>query len=203
MVVALKPIHDLSPIKRIHAATYQAASGAGAAAMQELENQTREVMQNTPVKVEKFKYQLAFNLIPQIDVFYDNDYTKEEMKMHNETRKIMHADLAVSATTVRVPVYRAHSEVIWTETEKELSVEQVRASMQKAEGLVVEDDPKTSKYPMPLFVAGSDPVYVGRLRKDIANPKGITFWCVGDQIKKGAALNAVQIAEYMIKNRLL
>lgn len=203
MVVALKPIHDLSPIKRIHAATYQAASGAGAAAMQELEDQVKQVVNNEPVKVEKFKYQLAFNLIPQIDVFYEEDYTKEEMKMHYETRKIMHADLAVSATTVRVPVLRAHSEALWVETEKSLSVEQVRAAMSKAEGLVMEDDPKTSKYPMPLFVAGADPVYVGRLRKDIANPNGITFWCVGDQIKKGAALNAVQIAEYMIKNKLL
>jgi len=203
MVVALKPIHDLSPIKRIHVATYQAASGAGAAAMQELEDQVKQVIHNEPVKVEKFKYQLAFNVIPQIDVFYENDYTKEEMKMHYETRKIMHADLAVSATTVRVPVYRAHSEVVWVETEKALSVEDVRAAMNATEGLVVQDDPKTSKYPMPLFVAGDDPVYVGRLRKDIANPNGITFWCVGDQIKKGAALNAVQIAEYMIKNRLL
>jgi aspartate-semialdehyde dehydrogenase len=203
MVVALKPIHDLSPIKRIHAATYQAASGAGAAAMQELQTQVEQVINCEPVKVEKFKYQLAFNLIPQIDIFLDNDYTKEEMKMHHETRKIMHADMMVSAITVRVPVYRAHSEAVWVETEKELSVDQVRAAMQKAEGLVIEDDPKTGKYPMPLFVAGKDPVYVGRLRKDIANPKGITFWCVGDQIKKGAALNAVQIAEYMIKNRLL
>lgn len=203
MVVALKPIQDLSPIKRIHVATYQAASGAGAAAMAELETQIKQVLGNDPVVVEKFKYQLAFNLIPQIDVFLDNDYTKEEMKMHHETRKIMHSDIMVSATTVRVPVYRAHSEVVWTETEKELSVEEVRSAMQKGEGLVVEDDPKTSKYPMPLFVAGQDPVYVGRLRKDIANPNGLTFWCVGDQIKKGAALNAVQIAEYMIKNRML
>ncbi len=203
MVVALKPIHDLSKILRVHAATYQAASGAGAAAMQELENQVGEVMGNKPVKVEKFKYQLAFNLIPQIDVFLDNDYTKEEMKMHNETRKIMHSDIAVSATTVRVPVYRAHSEAIWLDTEKELSVEQVREALKKAEGIVVEDDPKTSKYPMPLFVAGQDPVYVGRLRKDYTSPTGMTFWCVGDQIKKGAALNAVQIAEYLVKNKAL
>ncbi len=203
MVVALKPIHDLSKILRVHAATYQAASGAGAAAMQELENQVGEVMGNKPVKVEKFKYQLAFNLIPQIDVFLDNDYTKEEMKMHNETRKIMHSDIAVSATTVRVPVYRAHSEAIWLDTEEELSVEQVREALKKAEGIVVEDDPKTSKYPMPLFVAGQDPVYVGRLRKDYTSPTGMTFWCVGDQIKKGAALNAVQIAEYLVKNKAL
>jgi aspartate-semialdehyde dehydrogenase len=203
MVVALKPIQDISPIRRIHVATYQAASGAGAAAMQELEDQSRQVLGNDPVLVEKFKYQLAFNLIPQIDVFYENDYTKEEMKMHYETRKILHSDISVSATTIRVPVYRAHSEAVWVETEGPLDAAKVRAAMQKAEGLVVEDDPKNSKYPMPLFVAGKDPVYVGRIRQDITNPNGLTFWCVGDQIKKGAALNAVQIAEYMIKNRLL
>jgi aspartate-semialdehyde dehydrogenase len=203
MVVALKPIQDLSPIKRIHVATYQAASGAGAAAMQELDDQIRDIVHDKPIKIEKFKYQLAFNVIPHIDVFLDNDYTKEEMKMHYETRKIMHGDMSVSATVVRVPVRRAHSEAVWVETEKDLSVEQVRAAMQKAEGLIVEDDPKNNKYPMPLFVAGKDPVYVGRLRKDIANPNGLAFWCVGDQIKKGAALNAIQIAEYMIKNRIL
>ena len=203
MVVALKPIHDLSPIKRIHVATYQAASGAGAAAMDELFEQMKQVVNNEKVHVEKFKYQLANNLIPQIDVFLDNDYTKEEMKMHNETRKIMHANIDVSATTIRVPVLRAHSEAVWVETEKALEVSAVRAAFEKAEGIVVQDDPKNGIYPMPLMVAGADPVYVGRLRKDIANPNGITFWCVGDQIKKGAALNAVQIAEYMIKNRLL
>jgi aspartate-semialdehyde dehydrogenase len=203
MVVALKPIQDLSPITRVHVATYQAASGAGAAAMQELDDQVKAIVMNQPVKVEKFKYQLAFNVIPHIDVFLDNDYTKEEMKLHNETRKIMHGNMSVSSTVVRVPVRRAHSEAVWVETENELSVEQVRAAMQKAEGLVLEDDPKNNKYPMPLFVAGLDPVYVGRLRKDIANPKGIAFWCVGDQIKKGAALNAIQIAEYMISHKLL
>jgi len=203
MVVALKPIQDLSRIIKVHAATYQAASGAGAAAMQELQTQVSQVLEGKPVTVEKFKYQLAFNVIPHIDVFLDNDYTKEEMKMHNETRKIMHGDMNVSATTIRVPVFRAHSEVIWVETEKELSVDQVREAMMKAEGIVMEDDPRNFKYPMPLFVAGKDPVHVGRLRKDISDSKGITFWCVGDQIRKGAALNAVQIAEYMIKNRLL
>jgi aspartate-semialdehyde dehydrogenase len=203
MVVALKPIHDLSKITRIHVATYQAASGAGAAAMEELRIQVQQAMEGKPVTIDKFKYQLAFNVIPQIDVFLDNDYTKEEMKMHNETRKIMHADMSVSATTIRVPVFRAHSEAVWVETEKELTVAQVRTAMQNAEGLIMEDDPKLGKYPMPLFVADKDPVYVGRLRKDIANPKGITFWCVGDQIKKGAALNAIQIAEYMVKNKLL
>lgn len=203
MVVALKPIHDLSPIKRIHVATYQAASGAGAAAMDELFTQMKQVVNDEKVHVEKFKYQLATNLIPQIDIFLDNDYTKEEMKMHNETRKIMHADIDVSATTIRVPVLRAHSEAVWVETEKALEVSAVRSAFEKAEGIVVQDDPKNGVYPMPLMVAGTDPVFVGRLRKDIANPNGITFWCVGDQIKKGAALNAVQIAEYMIKNRLL
>jgi aspartate-semialdehyde dehydrogenase len=203
MVVALKPINDLSKIKRIHVATYQAASGAGAAAMDEFEAQVKQAVSGQPVHVEKFKYQLAFNLIPQIDVFLDNDYTKEEMKMHYETRKIMHSDVDVSATTIRVPVLRAHSEAVWVETERALSVEEVRAAMSKAEGLVIEDDPKISKYPMPLFVADKDPVYVGRLRKDIASANGITFWCVGDQIKKGAALNAVQIAEYMIKSKML
>ncbi|MGE4567742.1 MAG: aspartate-semialdehyde dehydrogenase [Bacteroidales bacterium] len=203
LVVALKPIHDLSPVKRLHVATYQASSGAGAAAMQELTDQTHSVLAGQPVTIDKFKYQLAFNLIPQIDVFTDNDYTKEEMKMHNETRKIMNADLAVSATTVRVPVYRAHSEAVWAETEGPLTVAQVRAAFEKAEGVVVEDNPAKSIYPMPLFAADQDPVFVGRIRKDITTPKGIHFWCVGDQIRKGAALNAVQIAEYMIKNRML
>jgi aspartate-semialdehyde dehydrogenase len=202
LVVALKPIQDLSPIARVHVATYQAASGAGAAAMQEMEDQVKQVLAGKKVVVDKFKYQLAFNVIPHIDIFLENDYTKEEMKMHLETRKIMHADFSVSATAVRVPVYRAHSEAVWVETEKELSVAQVKAAMLKAEGVELLDDPKNAEYPMPLFIAGKDPVYVGRIRKDIASPKGIAFWCVGDQIKKGAALNAVQIAEYMLKKNL-
>jgi aspartate-semialdehyde dehydrogenase len=202
LVVALKPIQDLSPIKRIHVATYQAASGAGAAAMQEMEDQVKQVLAGKEVVVDKFRYQLAFNVIPHIDIFLDNDYTKEEMKMHWETRKIMHSEVSVSATTVRVPVYRAHSEAVWVETEKELSVAQVKEAMLKAEGVELQDDPKNAHYPMPLFIAGKDPVYVGRIRKDIANSNGIAFWCVGDQIKKGAALNAVQIAEYMLKKNL-
>jgi aspartate-semialdehyde dehydrogenase len=203
MLVAIKPIHDLSPIKRIHVATYQASSGAGAAAMQEMEDQTRQVLEGQPAKVEKFKHQLAFNVIPHIDIFLDNDYTKEEMKMHWETRKMMHADIDVSATTVRVPVYRAHSEAVWVETQDVLSVDQVREALKKAPGIEIIDDPKNAKYPMPLFAAGKDPVYVGRLRKDYTHPNGITFWCVGDQIKKGAALNAVQIAEYLVSKKLL
>ena len=199
MVVALKAIENLSHIKRVHVSTYQAASGAGAAAMAELEQQYRQVLAGEEVTVEKFAYQLAFNLIPQIDVFTDNGYTKEEMKMYNETRKIMHSDIEVSATCIRVPSLRAHSEAIWAETERPISVEEAREAFSASEGVILEDNPAEKKYPMPLFLSGKDPVYVGRIRKDLANPNGITFWCVGDQIKKGAALNAVQIAEYLIK----
>ena len=199
MVVALKAIENLSHIKRVHVSTYQAASGAGAAAMAELEQQYRQVLAGEEVTVEKFAYQLAFNLIPQIDVFTDNGYTQEEMKMYNETRKIMHSDIEVSATCIRVPSLRAHSEAIWAETERPISVEEAREAFSAAEGVILEDNPAEKKYPMPLFLSGKDPVYVGRIRKDLANPNGITFWCVGDQIKKGAALNAVQIAEYLIK----
>ena len=199
MVVALKPLNDISPIKRVHVATYQAASGAGAVAMAELEKQYAELAEGKEPTVEKFAYQLAYNLIPHIDVFLDNDYTKEEMKMYNETKKIMHApELEVSATCIRVPVMRAHSEAVWVETEQTISVEQARKAFEQAEGLVVIDEPAAKKYPMPLDAAGHDPVYAGRLRKDIANPNGLTFWLVGDQIKKGAALNAVQIAQYML-----
>ena len=199
MVVALQAIERLSHIRRVHVSTYQAASGAGAQAMAELEEQYRQVLAGEEPTVQKFAYQLAFNLIPQIDVFTDNGYTKEEMKMYNETRKIMHApDLMVSATCVRVPVERAHSEAIWVRTEKPLEIADVRKAMEAAPGLVVVDDPAAGKYPMPLYAAGTDPVYVGRLRKDLADPCGLTFWAVDDQIKKGAALNAVQIAQYLI-----
>ncbi|MDR0537542.1 MAG: aspartate-semialdehyde dehydrogenase [Tannerellaceae bacterium] len=198
MVVALKPIEKLSHIRRIHVATYQAASGAGAKAMAELIEQSREALDGKTPTVDKFAYQLAFNLIPQIDVFTENDYTKEEMKMHHETRKIMHSDVEVSATCVRVPVIRSHSEATWIETERPISVEEARQAFSSAEGLVLMDNPSTKEYPMPLFLAGKDPVYVGRIRKDIANPNGLTFWTVSDQIKKGAALNAVQIAEYLV-----
>jgi aspartate-semialdehyde dehydrogenase len=198
MVVALKPLEALSHIRRIHVATYQAASGAGAAAMAELENQYRQIANGESPTVEKFAYQLAYNLIPQVDVFTDNGYTKEEMKMYHETQKIMHSDVETSAMCVRVPSLRAHSEAIWIETERPLTVEEARAAFAQAEGIVVMDNPAQREYPMPLFIAGKDPVYVGRIRKDISNPKGLSFWCVGDQIKKGAALNAVQIAEYLI-----
>lgn len=202
MVVALKAIEGLSHIRRVRVATYQAASGAGAAAMEELLDQTRQTLDGEEVWPVKFPYQLAFNLIPQIDVFTDNGYTKEEMKMYNETRKIMHSDIKVSATCVRVPALRAHSEAIWVETERPVSVEEAREAFAKADGVVLEDCPAKKKYPMPLFVAGEDPVYVGRIRKDLTDDCGLSFWLVGDQIKKGAALNAVQIAEYLIAQGL-
>ena len=199
MVVPLEAIRKLSPIKRIHVASYQAASGAGAAAMDELETQYKQIANGEQPTVDKFAYQLAYNVIPHIDVFTDNGYTKEEMKMYWETRKIMHSDVAVSATCVRVPTLRAHSESVWVETERPISVEEAREAFANAQGIVLMDNPKKKEYPMPLFLSGEDAVYVGRVRKDLANPNGLTFWCVSDQIKKGAALNAVQIAEYLIK----
>ena len=201
MVVALKAIEQLSHIRRVHVATYQAASGAGAAAMDELHEQYRQLLAGETPTVEKFAYQLAYNLIPQIDVFTDNGYTKEEMKMFNETRKIMHTDISVSATCVRVPALRAHSESIWIETERPVSVEEAREAFAHAEGLVLQDNPAAKEYPMPLFLSGKDPVYVGRIRKDLANENGLAFWLVGDQIKKGAALNAVQIAEVLLARK--
>jgi aspartate-semialdehyde dehydrogenase len=200
MVVALKAIEELSHIKSIHVATYQAASGAGAQGIAELEQQVQEVASGKDVTINKFPYQLAMNIIPHIDVFLENDYTKEEMKMNWETKKIMHTEAEVSATCVRIPVARAHSEAIWVETEQPLTVEEVKTAFNNFEGITVVDNPAEKQYPMPLFVSGKDDVYVGRIRKDIANPNGITFWCVGDQIKKGAALNAVQIAEWLIAN---
>ncbi len=202
MVVALRPIADLSPIRRVHVATYQAASGAGASAMAELETQHREIVEGKEPTVKKFQHQLAYNVIPHIDVFTDNGYTKEEMKMYLETKKIMHAsDLEVSATCVRVPVMRAHSEALWVETRDPLALEDVREAFRKAENVVLLDNPDENVYPMPLDLAGEDPVYVGRLRHDLTNPCGISFWTVSDQIRKGAALNAVQIAEYVIAHR--
>ncbi len=198
MVVALKAIERLSHIRRVHVATYQAASGAGAEAMKELLKQYRQVLDNEEVEVTKFPYQLANNMIPQVDVFMPNDYTKEEMKMFNETRKIMHSDVQVSAMCVRVPSLRAHSESIWLETEQPVTPEQAREAFRHADGVILQDDPQSKTYPMPLFVQEHDAVYVGRVRADLANPNGLTFWCVSDQIRKGAALNAVQIAEYLL-----
>lgn len=203
MVVALKAIEKLSHIKRVHVSTYQAASGAGATAMDELVHQYEQLVKGETPTVDKFAYQLAYNLIPQVDVFLENGYTKEEMKMYYETRKIMHSDVEVSATCVRVPVMRAHSESIWVETERPISVEEAKAAFAEADGVILMDDPASKTYPMPLFLTGKDPVYVGRIRKDLANSNGLTFWTVSDQIKKGAALNAVQIAEYLIRENAL
>ena len=201
MVVALNAIEKLSHIKKVHVATYQSASGGGAQAMAELKQQNEQLVAGEKPTVNKFAYQLAYNVIPHIDVFTDNDYTKEEMKMFNETQKIMHSDIKVSATCVRVPVMRAHSESIWVETERKISAAEAREAFASAEGVVLTDEPAEKVYPMPLFIAGKDPVYVGRIREDLTEENGLTFWCVADQIKKGAALNAVQIAEWIIKNK--
>ena len=200
MVVSLQAIEKLSHIRRVRVATYQSASGAGAAAMDELAEQHAQLVRGEAPTVSKFPFQLAYNVIPQVDVFTGNGYTKEEMKMYNETRKIMHSDIEVSATCIRVPVMRAHSEAVWLETERPVSVEEARKAFCRAEGIVLMDEPDQKKYPMPLLLAGCDPVYVGRIRKDITDPNGLAFWCVSDQIRKGAALNAVQIAEYLVAN---
>lgn len=201
MVVALEPLNKISPVTRVHVATYQAASGAGATGITELEEQTRQYAEGKELTVRKFQAQLLHNVIPHVDIFMDNDYTKEEMKMYNETRKIMHSSrIAVSATCVRVPVMRAHSEAIWVHTERPLSMEEAREAFENAPGLVLMDGHEAAAYPMPLEISGKDAVYVGRLRKDLADPNGLAFWVVGDQIKKGAALNAVQIAQYLIAN---
>lgn len=201
MVVALNPLHRLAGLRRVHVATYQAASGAGAAAMAELEQQHRDLADGREARVERFAHQLAYNVIPQIDVFTDNDYTREEMKMNLETKKIMHDErIEVSATCVRVPVMRAHSEAIWAEFERAVSVAEAREAFAKAEGVVLADDPATGTYPMPLPTAGTDPVFVGRIRRDLASD-GLAFWAVADQLRKGAALNAVQIVRYIADHR--
>ena len=201
MVVVLNPIEKLSHITRIHVASYQSASGAGAQAMAELEQQYKDIAEGKPVTVKKFAYQLAYNVIPQVDVFTDNGYTKEEMKMFNETRKIMHSDVKCSAMCVRISALRSHSEAVWIETEKPLDVRKVQAALASAPGVTLKDDPEEHDYPMPLYTAGKDNVYVGRVRKDLTNDNGITLWLSADQIKKGAALNAVQIAEYLIAQK--
>ncbi len=199
MVVVLQPLEQLSHIRRIRVASYQSASGAGAAAMAELEQQYSEIISGRPVTVKKFPHQLAYNVIPQIDVFQPNGYTKEEMKMFNETRKIMHSDVKCSAMCVRVSSLRAHSESVWIETESPVTVEQARAALAAAPGVTVQDDPANLVYPMPLDTAGKDDIYVGRIRQDLSDDCGLTLWLSGDQIRKGAALNAVQIAEYLYK----
>lgn len=200
MVVALQPLHAYSRIKRVVVSSYQSSSGAGAQAMQELMDQTKSWSEGKEIKVEKFVNQLLFNVFPHIDSFTANGYTKEEMKMFNETRKIMgDKDIKVSATCVRVPVLSAHSEAVTVETEKEITPELARELFSKAPGLIVKDNPEKNEYPMPLYVAGQDDCYVGRIRKDISADNTLSFWVVGDQLRKGAATNAVQIAELLIK----
>jgi len=201
MAVAIKPIYDISPIKRIIVSTYQAVSGAGYKAIVELENQVKDLICLGKKKVESevFPVQIAFNVIPHIDVFLENGYTKEEMKMHNETRKIFNDNsISVSATTVRVPVFTSHSESINLETLDKVDIKIVREAMTKAKGVKLIDDISNLKYPTPLDASGNDDVYVGRIREDITNQNGICMWVVGDQLRKGAALNAVQIAELFI-----
>lgn len=201
MVVVLYPIERLSHIKKIHVASYQSASGAGAAAMAELEQQYKEMVEHGKVAtISKFPHQLAYNVIPQIDKMTETDYTKEEMKMFNETQKIMHSDVRTSATCVRVSSLRSHSESVWFETERPLGVEEIRRALRSAPGVTLVDDPQNYVYPMPLESAGKDDVYVGRVRKDLADDNGCTLWLTGDQIRKGAALNAIQIGEYLVKS---
>ncbi len=199
MVVALKPIHDALKIKRVVVSTYQAVAGAGARGIIELEEQVKDLSKGKPVKPEIFTHQIAFNAIPHIDVFLDNGFTQEEMKMINETRKILKApDMAVTATTVRIPVVRAHSESVNIETEKDLSVDDMKDLLAKSPGVTVLDDPENSKYPLPVDVAGTDETFVGRIRRDESVDKGYHLWIVADNLRKGAALNTVQIAELLI-----
>ena len=203
MVVCLKPIHDVAKIKRIVVSTYQATSGAGRQAMEELFNQTLAICQQKEIVIEKFPAQIAFNCIPQIDVFLENGYTKEEMKMVKETKKIMGDDsIRVTATTVRIPVFFGHSESVNIETEKKITVKEVTKILKSAPGVKVVDDPSKKKYPMPLDAAGKDDTFVGRIREDESIENGINLWIVSDNIRKGAALNAVQIAEILIDKYL-
>lgn len=203
MVVALKPLYDISPIKRVVVSTYQAASGAGAPAMAELYDQTRSFLDGTPtdeLEVNAFQHRIAFNCIPHIDVFMEDGSTKEEWKMVVETKKIMgDPDLAVSATCVRVPVLRCHGESINVEFTEDVSVEEARAALEKAPGVTVMDNPDQNEYPMPGLLATTNDTYVGRLRRDPSVEHGLAFWDVADQIRKGAALNAVQIAQLLVK----
>ena len=210
MVMALKPIYDQVKIKRVVVSTYQAVSGGGKEAMAELENQVKAIASGQEVVANILPgasmpkhYQIAFNLIPQIDVFKENLYTKEEMKMIDETHKIMNDyDMGITATTIRVPVYRSHAESVNLELDGEFSVQEAKNALAKFPGVVVEDDPDEMIYPMPLNTSGKNDVAVGRIRKDYSIKNGLNLWVVGDQIRKGAALNALQIAEYMIQHKM-
>ena len=198
MVVALNPLHKAATINRVIVSTYQSTSGAGAKGMSELLNQTRAFVNNEPLEVSALPAQIAFNLFPHVDVFLENGYTREEMKMVNETQKIMDApEMKISATCVRVPVLRAHSEAVWIETEKKLSPQEARIILEKAPGIIVKDDPVAGGYPMPWDVDETLETYVGRIREDFSHPKGLAFWVVADQLYKGAALNSIQIAEVL------
>ena len=211
MCMALKPIYDAVKIKRIVVSTYQAVSGAGKEAIDELDDQVQAIIEGRPVEAHILPgaslpkhYQIAFNLLPQIDVFLDSGYTKEEMKMVHETHKIIgDSTIGVTATTIRVPVYRSHSESINLELADELSVAKAKELLAAFPGVIVQDDPAEMVYPMPLFTSDKNEVFVGRIRRDDTVPYGLNMWVVGDQIRKGAALNALQIAEYMIKESLI
>lgn len=200
MVLALKPLHDEAGIKRVVISTYQSVSGAGKEAVEELESQTRQNLQGIRPKAEKFTKEIAFNVIPHIDVFQENGYTKEEMKMIQETKKILEDDtIQLTATTVRVPVFVGHSEALNVELKKPLSVETVRELLTQMPGVEVMDNPSNNEYPTPKLLSGRDETFVGRIRTDISNPNAIEMWVVSDNLRKGAALNAVQIAEELIK----
>ncbi|MCX7793311.1 MAG: aspartate-semialdehyde dehydrogenase [Thermodesulfovibrionales bacterium] len=200
MVVALKPLHDVAKIKRIVVTTFQSVSGTGKKAMDELLQQTADLLNFRDIKCNVYPHQIAFNVLPHIDKFLENGYTKEEMKMVNETKKIMgDPSIRVTATTVRVPVFRGHSESVNIETEKKLSANEVRAILSQAPGVIVFDAPEKNVYPLPVHVAGKDEVYVGRIREDESIPNGINMWIVADNLRKGAALNAIQIAEKLIE----
>ncbi len=203
MLVALKPIHGRYGIKRIVVSTYQAVSGTGQKAMDELDRQARDYAAGNKLESSVYPHQICFNALPHIDVFTDNDYTKEEMKMVNETKKMLDENIKVSATTVRIPVFRSHSESVNVETEKEIDVSEVIELLKSAPGVKVEDDPATCTYPMAINAVGKDDVYVGRIRKDFSVENGLNMWVVADNLRKGAALNAVQIAETMIKRSLI
>ena len=203
MVVALKPIHDAARVKRVVVSTYQSVSGAGRRAMDELGQQVGALFNGREVKKEKFPHQIAFNCIPHIDVFMDGGYTKEELKMINETRKILNEPaLAVTATTVRVPVFCSHSESVNVETEKKLTAADVKALLREAPGVIVADEPENNVYPMAIDAVGKDATFVGRIREDNSIPNGLHLWVVADNLRKGAALNAVQIAEILIRDYL-
>ncbi len=200
MLVPLKPLHDYGNIKRVIVSSYQSASGAGAAATMELMNQVKAWSNGEDIEVKSFAHQLLYNVIPHIDSFTDNDYTKEEMKMYNETRKMLHSDdIKVSATCVRVPVLTAHSESIYIETEKKITRDKAKELLSTATGVKLYDNPEEKKYPMPILASGQDLCYVGRIREDLSCDNGLSLFVSGDQLRKGAATNAVQIAELLIK----